>query len=84
MRYTFGGKDLLLFCNAASPSGRKNLAVRVSRNNGKTWSDGKVIDPGPSAYSEMTVLTDGTIGVLYEPGHTEVRFARFSLDALNR
>ncbi len=75
-------RDRLLFCNAASFSGRKNLAVRISYDSGKTWSEGKVIDPGPSAYSEMTILRDGTIGVLYEPGHSEIRFVRFTLDAL--
>ncbi len=75
-------KDRLLFCNAASFSGRKNLAVRISYDSGATWSEGKVIDPGPSAYSEMTVLRDGTIGVLYEPGHSEIRFVRFTLEAL--
>ena len=83
LRYTFGGKDLLLFCNVASSSGRKNFAVRVSKDNGQTWSDGKVIDPGPSAYSEMTVLSDGTIGVLYEPGYSEVRFVKFAIDAVD-
>lgn len=75
-------KDRLLFCNAASNRGRKNLAVRISYDHGLTWSDGKVIDKGPSAYSEMTVMKDGTIGVLYEPGYSKIRFVRFSLNAL--
>ena len=75
-------KNRLLFCNANSPKGRKNLTVRISYDEGKTWSKGKVIDPGPSAYSSLTVCKDGTIAVLYEPGYKEVRFARFSLEAL--
>jgi hypothetical protein len=40
------------------------------------------MDAGPSAYSSLTVCRDGTIGVLYEPGHKEVRFARFTLEDL--
>ncbi|MGI9474281.1 MAG: sulfatase-like hydrolase/transferase [Rubripirellula sp.] len=75
-------KNRLLFCNAASNRGRKNLAVRISYDDGRTWSKSKVIDPGPSAYSELTVLTDGSIGVLYEPGYKEVRFVRFTLEDL--
>lgn len=75
-------KDRLLFCNAASNNRRKNLAVRISYDGGKTWSDGGVIDPGPSAYSEITALKDGTLGVLYEPGHGEVKFVRFDLSAI--
>jgi hypothetical protein len=76
------GKDRLLFCNAASNVRRENLAVRISYDHGHRWSDGRVIDPGPAAYSEMTVLLDGTIGVLYEPGYQEIRFARFTLESL--
>lgn len=75
-------KDRLIFCNAASNQGRRNLAVRISNDGGATWSDGKVLDSGPSAYSEITILKDGSLGVLYEPGYKEVRFARFTLEAL--
>ncbi len=75
-------KDRLIFCNAASISGRKNLAVRISYDSGHIWSAGKVIDSGPSAYSAITILKDGSIGVLYEPGHNEIRFVRFTLAAL--
>ncbi|GAA5505890.1 hypothetical protein Rcae01_01339 [Novipirellula caenicola] len=75
-------KDRLLFVNAASNSARENLAVRISYDGGWTWSEGKVIDPGLSAYSEITVLADGSFGVLYEPGYKEVRFVRFTLEEL--
>ncbi len=75
-------RNRLLFSNANSTKGRKNLTVRISYDEGATWSDGKVIDPGPSAYSSLTVCRDGSIGVLYEPGYKEVRFARFTLEAL--
>lgn len=75
-------KNRLLFCNAGSKNGRKNLAVRISYDEGLTWSAGKVIDPGPSAYSEITILQDGTIGVFYEPGYKSLRFVRFALEDL--
>lgn len=75
-------KDRLIFCNAASVEGRKNLTARISYDGGRTWTAGKVIDSGVSAYSEITVLQDGSFGVLYEPGHSEIRFVRFTLEAL--
>jgi len=75
-------KDRLIFCNAASLKGRRNLSARISYDGGESWSDGRVIDRGESAYSEITVLQDGSFGVLYEPGHSEIRFVRFTLEAL--
>ena len=75
-------KDRLIFCNAASMKSRENLTARISYDGGNTWSSGKVIDRGPSSYSEITVLKDGSFGILYEPGHGEVRFVRFTLAAL--
>lgn len=86
IRYTSiaGGyeKNRLLLCHANSSSGRKNLVVKISYDEGRTWSKGKVIDPGPAAYSSLTICKDGTIGVLYEPGYQAVRFARFTLEDL--
>lgn len=75
-------KDRLLFCNAGSQTGRENLTIRISYDEGKTWSEGKVIDPGASAYSEITILEDGTIGVFYEPGYKSLKFVRLSLEEL--
>lgn len=75
-------KNRLLFCNANSFKGRRNLSVRISYDEGETWSEGKVIDSGPAAYSSLTLCKDGTIGVLYEPGYKEVRFASFTLEDL--
>jgi sialidase-1 len=74
-------KNRLLFCNPSSPNRRKNLAVRISYDEGKTWSKGKVIDPDPVAYSSLTICKDGSIGVLYEAGKN-IRFARFTLEDL--
>ncbi len=59
-------KDRLIFSNANSTSGRKNLTVRISYDEGETWSDGKVIYPGGSAYSSLTVLKNGDIAVFFE------------------
>ena len=63
---TASARSSLLFSNAASSTRRENLTVRTSRNDGASWNAGRSIYPGPSAYSTMTVLDDGTIGLLFE------------------
>lgn len=75
-------KDRLLFSNAGSVKGRKNLSIRISYDEGLTWSEGKVVTTGAAAYSEITILKDGSIGVLFEPGYKSIRFVRFTLDQL--
>jgi len=73
-------KNRLLFSNANSAEGRTNLTVRVSYDEGKTWTEGKTIYEGPSAYSSLTVLENGDIGVFFEKDeYTKNVFARFSL-----
>ena len=79
-----GGKPWLVFVNPTR--GRTNLIVRVSADDGKTWSAGRTIQSGPAAYSGMAFLKDGTIGVLYETGkvhpYEKITFARFNLQWL--
>jgi len=76
-------KNRLLFCNANSPNGRKNLAVKISYDDGKTWSEGKVIDFGYSSYSTMTILKDGSIGIVYESTiSVGLKFVRITLEDL--
>jgi sialidase-1 len=60
---------------------RKNLAIKLSRDDGKTWSINKTLDAGLSAYSDLAVLPDGTVLCLYE-ANTSITCARFTLDWL--
>lgn len=73
----------LLFSNPNNPKKRVAMTIRTSSDGGRTWSDGKVLDPRPSSYSCMTVLRDGHIGILYETGPKRgietLTFARFPL-----
>src|SRR5262249_4129227 len=62
-----GDKGGLLFSNPASKK-RERMTVRLSRDEGQTWSVTKVLHDGPTAYSCLAVLPDGTIGCLYERG----------------
>jgi sialidase-1 len=76
-----GGKPTLIFSNPASLK-RENLAVRLSLDEGRTWSAAKTLHAGPAAYSCLTVLSDGTAGCLYEAGekrpYEKITFARFN------
>jgi sialidase-1 len=79
------GKNRILYSKNESPQGRKNLVIRLSYDEGKTWHCVKTIDPGSAGYSDITVLpaksfnkiTDKTIIVIYESGKS-LRCAVFS------
>lgn len=73
-------KNRLLFSNANHAKSRRNMTVRISYDEGKTWSKGKTIYPGPSAYSSMTILENGNIGLFFEKDkHKENPFVSFTL-----
>ncbi len=58
---------------------RENLTIKLSRDDGKTWPVNKTLDAGPSAYSDLAVLPDGTVLCLYE-ADTNIVCARFNLE----
>lgn len=47
---------------------RRNLSIKVSYDEGKTWKFNKTLEPGYGAYSDLAVLPDGTALCLYERG----------------
>ncbi len=73
----------ILFANPAHSSARRNLTIRMSFDEGETWPVSKVIDPGPSAYSDLVTQADGQIGVLYERGNDGgIYYGRLALEWL--
>jgi sialidase-1 len=75
-------KSRILLSNPASTR-REKMTVRLSYDDGKTWPVSRLLHEGPSAYSALAVLPDGTIACLYERGekrlYESIRLARFSL-----
>lgn len=77
VRYHHGGQSLILFSNPhnldkaqgkAEPGknrDRKNLSVKLSRDEGGTWAVNKRLEDGPGAYSDLAVTKDGTILCFY-------------------
>lgn len=57
---------------------RENLTLKLSRDDGQSWPVSRTLEAGPSAYSDLAVLPDGTVLCFYEAGN-ELKLARFNL-----
>lgn len=76
-------ENRILFSNTKMTKERSNMTVRISYDEGLTWSEGKTIYTGSSAYSSLTILENGDIGLFFEKeDYTENVFVSFSLDWL--
>lgn len=45
---------------------RRNVSIFVSYDEGQTWQDPVLLFDGPSVYSSLTLLKNGSVGVLLE------------------
>jgi len=61
-------KGALVFLNPATSGGRRNMSLRMSFDEGKTWPLIRTVFPGPSAYSSIAKLDDGKVALFYEGG----------------
>ena len=65
---------------------RRNVTIFMSRDEGRTWPEKRVVCPYESVYSSLTVLPDGTIGLYIEENPTkagcELWFMNFSMEWL--
>jgi sialidase-1 len=64
---------------------RKNLTIKLSMDEGRTWPVSRVLEPGPSFYSDLAVTQRGTILCFYGSGvhgfaGREMTLARFGID----
>ncbi|WP_038160791.1 sialidase family protein [Verrucomicrobium sp. BvORR106] len=68
---------------------RKNVTVKLSEDEGKTWAVSRAIEPSFSGYSDVAVTPDGTILCLYGKGEKkefggfafgQIVLARFNLE----
>jgi sialidase-1 len=97
VRYNHGGKSLILFSNPShadtqksGSTARKNVSIKISRDEGQTWPVNKLLEDGPSAYSDLAVTQNGTILCFYGAGSklsfsgSGLRLARFNLDWLEQ
>jgi len=92
-------KPFLLFSNPDTTKhdhkDRVNVTIKLSEDGGRTWPVSKLLQSGPSAYSDLAVLPDGTILCFYESGtpeaalkhrrpwaYSHITLARFNLEWL--
>jgi sialidase-1 len=72
---------------------RVNVSIKLSEDEGQTWTYHKVLEEGYSAYSDLAVLPEGTILCFYERGrrnkddkkttsYSYLTLARFNLEWL--
>jgi sialidase-1 len=62
------GRELFMFSNPAVPFGRNHISIKTSFDNCDTWSNNKLIYSEPAAYSCLTKLPNGNIGLFFEAG----------------
>lgn len=86
IRYTWSdsaGRSRLLFSNPATPQDRRRMTVRLSYDEGSTWPKSKLLYEGSAAYSCLSRLPDGNIGLIYERDeYRKITFAGFTLEWL--
>ncbi len=76
----------LVFSNPADTEDRLRLTVRLSDDEGNTWKNALEVHRGPAAYSCLSYMGNGRIGVLYENGvdsaYEQIAFRIVSLETL--
>jgi sialidase-1 len=78
--------DRIVWTGPKGPD-RRNLVVRISTDEGVTFPVEKAIAPGFAAYSDLAVLKNGDVGVLWESGaergYQAITFTRLTRAFLN-
>ncbi|MBK7104646.1 MAG: exo-alpha-sialidase [Ignavibacteriae bacterium] len=83
INYKFGENNILLFSNAKSKDERNNMSISISYDEGKTWTLEKLIYSGSSAYSSMTILENGNVGLFFEKDdYTENVFVKLDINSI--
>ncbi len=65
--YDYKGTKLSIFTQNNTGGGRFKGTSYISKDNGKTWTNKKLIDKGRFGYSQLTQMKDGRVGLIYEP-----------------
>ena len=72
----------LLFSNAWDRFARRRGTLSSSHDDGQTWQEALVFEPGPLDYSVVQALDCGAVGVIWEVEAREIRFARIEAEQL--
>ena len=61
-----GGKQNVLMHSIPNSMDRENVTIFFSYDEGKTWQEPLLLFNGPSVYSSLTILKDGSVGAYVE------------------
>jgi sialidase-1 len=76
------GDGVVVFSGCDSESRRALGTLWISRDDGRTWPEKVLIEPGGFAYSVPVRLDDGAVGVLYETaGYKRIALRRVRVPA---
>ena len=75
----YEGQYVLLHSNCANASSRIKMTVKASTDGGGTWNAGHIVWDGMTAYSDMVMINENIIGILYENGSSS-SYERISFD----
>lgn len=73
------GRTVLFFSNPNHKSKRRNMTVRMSLDDGKTWPKHIVLDKDGGAYSSLVMVNRNTLGILFESSHADLIFQTIGL-----
>jgi len=74
------GRTVLFFSNPNHKSKRRNMTVRMSLDDGKTWTKQIVLDKDGGAYSSLVMVNQRILGILYESSRADLIFQTIGLD----
>jgi sialidase-1 len=82
------GKMVLAHSNASDPNHRNNLTIKISLDEGLSWTKSISVDstgdptkPSWTAYSDLASINKSTLGILYErDNYSEIVFKKIEWD----
>jgi len=75
------GKSIIVQASPANKYARNQGTVRISTNEGENWASSRLITPDYYAYSCLTKMPDGRIGLLYETErYRKIKFTTFTVE----
>lgn len=60
--------EKLYFLNPADAENRVKMTLKSSNDAGLSWETEEILYAGPSAYSDLTLINNNTLGCLFEAG----------------
>lgn len=78
-------RDLLLFSNPNSESKRRDTTIKLSLDQGESWTHELLLDERDNwGYSSLTLVNEHYIGILYESSRAQMTYQLIPIEELLR